>query len=621
MPHSAHPLASMPGSTPEPPFLLFDDARPGGGARLYQHPCGIIRADRVEDIAAAVAKLRAARAQGLEAAGFIAYEAAAAFEPALAANDKAAPHGGTAGLPPAPLLWFGLFSGFTAIAGQDVPGLLGNPAGAWIGAPRPLITPADHAARLTRLQALIGSGDIYQANLTYRADVAMAGAPLALFARLRAQSAASHGAVVVTGAETLLSLSPELFFALTGNRLECRPMKGTARRGPTPADDAAAAQALAQDPKQRAENLMIVDLMRNDLARVAVPGSVSVPRLFATETYPTVHQMVSDICAQLAPGKDALDVLAALFPCGSITGAPKIRAMQAIAEAEAGMAPRGAYTGAIGWLSANGDARFSVAIRTLSLPAGHSTTNSSTARFGVGGGIVADSVAAAEWDETRAKGDFLTHGQRRFDLVETMAFDPLAGLLRLERHLERMRASAALFGFDFDRHVARNELQAATFRLREPSKVRLLLGRTGAVAIETAALPNAPTAPVPVAIVPLPVAASDFRLRHKTTDRAFYDESRARMAGTGAFEVVFADADGFLTEGSFTSLFVHKGGRLVTPPLARGLLPGVLRAEMLATNKAEEGDVVPQDLAGGFYIGNALRGLIPAFVAANQVAP
>lgn len=585
------------------PFVLLDDARIGGApARLYRAPVRIIQTHDIAGVIPALDAVRAANAAGLHAAGFLGYEAGAAFEPIL---DNPEPSR-------APLLWFGLFDRFEEIATRDVPALLPDPAGAWIGAPRADLDFATYRSQFARVQALIAAGDLYQANLTYRATCRIAGDPLALYAALRSRSQAGYGAVVSTGTDTMLSLSPELFVALDGTRLTCRPMKGTMRRGETPADDRSRAAQLGSDEKQRAENLMIVDLMRNDLSRVARPGSVAVPHLFRIESYPTVHQMVSTITATLSPDKDAVDVLAALFPCGSITGAPKIRAMQAIAEIET--APRGPYTGAIGRIDARtpddpnvSGAMFNVAIRTLSIHSGQDY-----AMFGAGGGIVADSRVDEEWDETLAKGDFLTAGQRGFDLIETMAFDPLAGFALLERHLARMKASAELFGFTFDRHGTRNELQAATFRLRHASRVRLLLARSGAISIEVSPLPSPFAGDARVAVVPLPVASSDFRLRHKTSDRAFYDDSR-RAAGTD--EVVFADDAGFLTEGSFTNLFVDRDGVLVTPPASRGLLPGVLRAELIDTGRAVEGDLTPGDLDNGFLLGNALRGLFPAIVA------
>ena len=298
-----------------------------------------------------------------------------------------------------------------------------------------------------------------------------------------------------------------------------------------------------------------------------------------------------------------------MFPCGSVTGAPKIRAQQIIAALE--QAPRGVYTGAIGRVAPGGEALFNVAIRTLVVPEG-----GRVARLGLGSGIVADSRAADEWRECLAKGAFVTDPARSFDLVETMRFDPADGMPDLERHLVRLKRSADALGFAFDRHDARNELQAATFRLPGPSKVRLLLSPSGAIAIEIRPLPPAPREPVTAALAPRPVAADDFRLAFKTTDRAFYDEARAAARAAGAFEVLFEDDAGFLTEGSFTTLFVPRGGRLLTPPLGRGLLPGILRERLIEERRAEEADLVAADLVDGFLIGNAVRGLIRARLAA-----
>ena len=576
------------------PFVLLDDARATGAApaRLYQAPVDIVEARNVVEVLLALDRLRAARYRGLHAAGFMAYEAAAAFEPVL----------GTLPTGDAPLLWFGLFERYEEIAPDNVPGLLPDPESAWAGTPEPDVDRSGYADRFAQVHALIEAGDLYQANLSYRARVPVAGDPLAIYARLRASAQAGYGAVVSTGSDWLLSLSPELFFALDGTTLTAKPMKGTARRGATLDEDRRLAAALGTDAKQRAENLMIVDLLRNDLSRVA--DNVAVPVLFAVETYPTIHTMTSTVTATLLPDQDAIGVLAALFPCGSITGAPKIRAIEALAKIEAQSAPRGAYTGTIGRLDADGGAMFNVAIRTLAI-----TDGDDHATLGAGGGIVADSREAEEWDEALAKMAFVTAGACSVDLIETMAFDPLEGIALLERHLARMKASATVLGFAFDRHAARNELQAATFRLRDARRIRLLLAASGALAIEVAPLPPHPTDAVAVAIVPMPVARADFRLCHKTTDRAFYDQARG-----SAFEVLF-ERDGQLTEGSFTNVFVERDGLLLTPPLALGLLPGVLRSELIDSGRAAEAVLTRADLVDGFLIGNALRGLIPATLA------
>jgi para-aminobenzoate synthetase/4-amino-4-deoxychorismate lyase len=584
--------------------VLLDDARAvgAGPARLYRDPVGEIVARHPDEIRPSLDRLRGAGADGLHAAGFLGYEAGHALEPRLR------PLTCRAGEGEAPLLWFGLFEGVEQIAPDQVPALLPDPASAWNTAPEPLIEREAYLAGVERVREHIFAGDIYQANLTFAAELRFAGSPLGLYARLRDRARAGHGGIVFTGTHWLLSFSPELFFTHEAGRLTSRPMKGTAVRRVDPVADAAEARMLREDPKQRAENLMIVDLLRNDLARVSRPGSVEVPRLFEVETYPTVHQMTSTVTATLEEGLGPIDAIEALFPCGSITGAPKIRATEIIAELE--HRPRGVYTGSIGSIAPGGDAWFNVAIRTLTARAG-----AHSARLGLGSGIVVDSRPADEWNECLAKGAFLEE-QPPFDLIETMRFDPREGVCDLDRHLARMKASADALGFRFDRHDARNELQAATFRIREGKLLRLLLSPSGAVSVEARPLAPHPVEPVRVAVAPLPVTSDDFRLRHKTTDRGFYAEARR---ASGAFEVLFRDADGCFTEGSFTHIFVEgDDGRLLTPPLSRGLLPGILRERLIERGEAVEADL--EALPGRFYIGNAVRGLIRATILASDGA-
>lgn len=568
------------------PFVLLDAGGGGGSGRSLLFT-GAGEVVETWDPAAVRASIR--RLEGRHAAGFISYEAGHALEPKLAPLCAApAPEA-------PPLLWFGLFDEPEEV---DPAALLPDPAGAWAAPARPLVARTDYSKAVARILSHIEAGDIYQANLTFPAEVRFAGHPLALYAAIRARAGAAHGAVVFTGAHWILSFSPELFFEMKNGRILARPMKGTAPRSDDP-------ESLRADPKQRAENLMIVDLLRNDLSRVSRPGTVEVPHLFAIETYPTLHQMTSTVTAQLSNGVTPAHVLETIFPCGSVTGAPKIRAMEIIAETET--APRGVYTGSIGRVAPGGEAEFNVAIRTLTIPAA-----AAAARMGLGSGVVADSRAGEEWRECLAKGAFVHDPDRSFDLIETMRFDPRDGMPDLERHLARLKRSADALGFAFDRHDARNELQAATFRLPEVSRVRLMLSPTGAVAIEIRPLPPHPSEPVDVTLAVRPVAADDFRLVHKTSDRAFYDALR-RTAGT--FEILLEDEAGFLTEGSFTHLFVERAGRLLTPPLARGLLPGILRERLIEEGRAEEADLVAADLFDGFLIGNAARGLIRAKLA------
>lgn len=584
--------ARMVSVLPSGPFILFDDARPANAspARLYSDPLEILQTNDPDSVPSLLDRLRDG-----DWAGFITYEAGHALEPRL---------GGLARDPHLPLLWFARFQGYLEIEPQSLEAMLPSPDGGWAGAPVPMINRADYDRSLGTVLSYITAGDIYQANLTFPCSVATAGHPLAIYAGMRKRARAGYGGIVWTGQDWLLSFSPELFFALHNGKITTKPMKGTATRGGTATDDAKAIEILRSDPKQRAENLMIVDLLRNDLSRVAAAGTVDVPDLFVVETYPTVHQMTSTVTAQLREGFAAPDLLAAIYPCGSITGAPKIRAMEVIHEVEP--QPRGVYTGSIGRIGASGDAAFNVAIRTL-----HLRDGDSVGKLGLGSGIVADSKGGEEWRECLAKGRFVAD-ERDFDLIETMLFEPDSGIHRLERHLERLARSARTFGFSFDKHAVRNELQSASFFLTEPRRIRLLLAPSGQIAIEIGAARPWPGTPVKTVIRRLPVDESDFRLRHKCTDRDFYDRARLQ---SGADEVLFCDSAGFLTEGSFTNLFVERDGMLLTPPLARGLLPGVLREELIETGRACEADLRESDLVGGFQLGNASRGLVQAILA------
>ena len=575
-------------------WLLFDDARENGSPpRLYRQPVEVVVARELDQVLPALERVRVGLRAGRHAAGYLAYEAGHVFDPKLRTSTRRGD---------GPLLCFGLFQGFEE---PDLARLLPSPDGAFVGRPRPRIAQTDHSAAVARVREHLFAGDFYQANLTFGCDVAVAGEPLALYARLRRSAKAGWGGVLIHDEAAIVSLSPEQFFTIRQGLVEARPMKGTAPRRADSNADRAEAEALFADEKQRAENLMIVDLMRNDLARVSVAGSVEVPELFAVETYPTVHQMVSRITSRLRAECDAVDVLRTIFPCGSVTGAPKVAAIDALSRLEPER--RGAYTGSMGWIEPGGDAAFNVLIRTLEWPKG-----SNSARLGLGSGLVVDSEPSNEWAECLLKGDFVRREAQDFDLIETMGFDPSEGIVELERHLDRLKKSADDLDFQFDRHAARNELQAATFGRKHRAMVRLLLSRSGAMAIQLKPFADPEELPVRVAVRPLPVDPGDFRLRYKTTDRRFLDLTRQQA---GEFETIFVDPDGQLTEGSRTSLFVERDGKLLTPPLSRGLMPGILRAKLLEEGKAEEAELTPADLETGFFIGNIVRGLIPAKLA------
>jgi len=600
------------------PFVLLDDARAGDGgadALLYDAPRALFVAARPEDVAGVLAAAEAARqATGRSLAGYIAYEAGLALEPKLAG--VAAARSGAAG----PLVWLGLFDAPTRIAASDVPSWLAARAeGAGsIGPLEPQLSPGGYNAAFEALREAIHAGDIYQANLTYLLSGSYRGDPVGLYAALRGAAAAGYGGLVFDGSHWLLSFSPELFVALNGAEAKVKPMKGTRPRSADPETDRALAQDLAASVKDRAENLMIVDLMRNDLARVAEAGSVVVDAPFAIESYPTVHQMVSTVRARLSPGNGAMDLVRALFPCGSITGAPKIRAMELLAEIERDA--RGPYCGAIGRIDADGNAAFNVAIRTLRLTPVENGQGSAV--LGIGSAIVADSDALSERRECEVKAGFVRRAAPdlaapAFDLIETMRFEPDCGIALLELHLARMKRSAEALGFAFDRHAVRNQIQALCFELDAPARVRLLVARSGSSALEAGPLPAPLAEPVKAIALPNPLDPSDWRLAHKTSDRGFYDDALAAARSMGGDEAILVRSDGagggLVTEGSFTGVFADgPGGVLLTPPAHLGLLPGVLRDHLIAEGRAREMELTLDDLKHGFWLGNALRGLFRA---------
>lgn len=591
-----------------PGTILLDDARPTGAGRslLFSAPRQVLVAHTAAEARAALDRLDRLRAEGLWAAGYLAYELGYLFEERL--ESLLPPRSAT------PLLWIGLYDAPSPV---DPDAWLAEAAGA--GATLDSIVPrrsfADYRPGLEAVKAHIEAGDTYQVNLTFKADFRHAGDPVALYAGLRRRQPVAFGALMDCGDHLVLSASPELFVENRGGTLRARPMKGTMPRGRTPEEDESQRRALAADPKNRAENLMIVDLLRNDLARVAAMGSVKVTDLFTVETYKSLHQLTSGITAQLQPGLAFSDILAALFPCGSITGAPKIAAMEIIAANEAG--PRGVYTGAIGYLAPDGDFSFSVAIRTLVLDRGGS------GEIGVGGGIVADSTARSEYEEALLKLKFLTP-EEPVALIETLLWEPGRGYALLDRHLERLVRSAAYFAIPLPQDAALVALTEAAAGFDGPMRVRLLLEESGAPSVTASALPPPSGQPFRFVLAETTVDSANRLLFHKTAARAFLDEPRKTAAERfGVDEVVFCNERGELTEGSITSLFVERDGMLFTPALRCGLLPGTLRAEFLASGRAREAVLTPNDLktADGLFLGNSVRGLLPAQWIENPAGP
>lgn len=585
-------------------FVLLDNSSGAGPPSLrFANPRTVVSVDHPGDVAAALNRIDDGVAQGLYAAGYFSYELGYVLEPRLAprlpANRRV------------PLLWFGLFDAPESLTETDVAGLLAETAGsARLIAITPAWSAADYLTRFSSVHEHIAAGDIYQINLTHKIRFRHQGSPLALYRDLRQRQPVAYGAIIDTGTMTVLSLSPEQFFVRDGRHVTTRPMKGTAARGANLEADAEAKRILASDPKQRAENLMIVDLMRNDLGRIAEIGSVSVPDLYTVETFRTVHQMTSGITATLVEGVTLPQLLTALFPAGSITGAPKVRAMELIADTEP--EPRGVYCGAIGYFAPGGIARFNVAIRTPVLYADGSGD------MGVGSGVVADSDAQAEYDEGLLKATFLRPPDPGFQLIETLLFDPAKdGYWLLERHLHRLAASAQHFGFAYDEAAVRAKLETVVLQNdSERLRVRLLLGYGDSLTLTATALPApVPGSPMRYVLSPTRLDSGDPWLAHKTTRRQLYDTEWQHYNSTlGAGEVIYRNERGELAEGARTSIFLRLGEHLLTPQLACGLLPGVLRAELLATGEAAEAVLHLADLsrADAVYLGNSVRGLVRA---------
>ncbi len=581
--------------------LLFHGQAPGTHL-LFERPREIIQAWALEEVRPALERIEAAQKAGWSLAGYLTYEAGLAFEQKLARN----PPLGLSG----PLLWFGVFTSPRELDEGAVNDWLRREANERSAPTVSNLTfdtdQIGYDAAFAAIGDHLACGDIYQVNFTMRASFQLRGAPEAMMMKLLRRQPVGHGAFLRHDGKSVLSLSPELFVERQGRRLRSKPMKGTAPRGANPEEDRALAENLALDPKSRAENVMIVDLLRNDLSRVCVPGSVKVPHLFSVETYNTLFQMTSTVEGDLAEEVGFADAMAQLFPCGSITGAPKLRAMEIIQQLE--VSPRGLYTGSIGHISPNGDFRFNVAIRTLVVD------EKGRGEVGAGSGVVFDSGNHAEYEECKLKLQFLTQETEPFALIETLAHDPQMGFLLWERHLARLAHSARAFGFNFDRNAVEQALRARASSYETAMRVRLELTADGAVEITDAPLSPTPTL-WKIALSPEKMDPEDILLRHKTTRREFLDAARMRMMeSAGVDEVIFENANGFLTEGSYTSLFGQFNGVLLTPALRHGLLPGTLRAALLETGRAAEADLTLDDLqnAEAIFMGNSVRGLIRA---------
>lgn len=537
-----------------------------------------------------LAEAQAAAAAGLWVAGFVAYEAAPAFDPALRVASR---RQGSL-----PLAWFTAFRRRRA-TDPPAPCLDATPP-RWTAA----MSAQEHGIAIARIRELIAAGMTYQVNLTTQLRGPVDD-PNRLYGQMLAAQPGRFGALLTFPSHAVVSASPELFFETGGDRIVTRPMKGTARRGRWPDEDEAARMGLSASPKERAENVMVVDLIRNDLGRIAAIGSVAVDELFAVEAYPTVWQMTSTVSADLRPATTLGDVFTALFPSGSVTGAPKVSAMAAIADLEA--QPRGVYCGAIGYVEPGPGlrARFSVAIRTAVVD-----RTAQAACFGSGGGITWSSNPASEWAELVAKTELLHRGAAARGLIETMRRDARGSIVNLHRHLTRLAWSARVLGIPLDLELAR----AAVGESGEAGRVRLGLGLDGGLTLTISDLPVADRRPVRLALLEHAVSSEDRLLFHKLADRSRYERWHAQRP-PGADDVILTNERGEVTETTIASLAVGRDGRWWTPPLSSGLLPGVERGRLVDAGVLGERVIQPADLSGAsLALISSLRGWRPAIL-------
>jgi len=552
----------------------------------FREPRRIISAHRIEEVMPALKVVEeTASKHGLYAAGFIAYEAAPAFDSALAVREDGS----------FPLVWFGIYGKpeqlslpTTTASIQDLPRM-------WT----PSVTREAYEHAISSIKNYIEAGDTYQVNFTLRLRSPFRGDPWSYFIELARAQDASYGAFVNAEGWCICSASPELFFQLDGDELVSRPMKGTAPRGLMLNDDLAQAEWLHHSEKNRAENVMIVDMVRNDMGRIARTGSVQVSSLYEVEKYPTVWQMTSTVRAKTEAG--LLEIMKALFPPASITGAPKRRTMQIIAELE--NTPRRVYTGSVGFMTPDCKAQFNVAIRTVLIDKA-----TGQAEYGVGGGIVWDSVDRMELEECRTKARILTQRMPDFSLLETILWTPEVGYFLLPYHLARLTDSAAYFSFSADLDAICERL-ASLARTLSPTahKVRLLVAKDGGITLQSEALADAAALPLHVCLAPAPVDSANPFLYHKTTNRGVYEQALAALPGCA--DVILWNEKGEITESCIANIVAELEGKLYTPPVRCGLLPGTYRAYLLEQGKVKERVIRKEDLSRSphIYLVNSVR--------------
>lgn len=593
---------------PDLPFVLLEDSQAAAKQKaglFFTNPSEIIQCSALNKVQKTLQSIEERQKKGFFLAGWISYEAGTVFHPSLKKSEQKTSQ--------EPLIWMGVFNKPQHLSSQQLSalfkGLAQNKPGAGLMAsPKNKESRAEFNQAFKSIMEYIKAGDVYQVNHTFQLALKTYGPFSALYANLRNSQPAPYSALINTGDWRVLSFSPELFISKQGQKLISRPMKGTAKPGINEVENKKRMKALGRDEKNRAENLMITDLIRNDFSRITKPGSVKVPKLFEVERFKTVLQMSSEVVGTLKKKTTFLEIFTALFPCGSITGAPKTRAMEIIKETEQN--PRGLYTGALGFLAPSGDFTFSVPIRTAVL------NLKGEGWFGIGSGLVSGSKVQDEFEECQLKGKFLKNSEKDFALIETMLWTPEEGVHFLEEHLNRVTSSAGFFEFQIDLKKIRNQLSKIlmTFGDKKSRKIRLTLESSGQINFETRDFtPLKKKEPLAVTISPQKVSSSNPFLFHKTTKRTLYNSELERVKKQKFYDILFVNEKGNITEGAYNNIFVQGNrGELLTPSLECGLLPGILRAKLLESGKFKETSLTCDELekAAKIWVGNSVSGLV-----------
>lgn len=565
---------------------------------FFSDPLRVISCYKLEDVKEALFEIEGWLSKGFYAAGFISYEAGVSFEESLK---------GLKLDPLFPLLWFGIYKKPRIFSHREKVDTLPNKRSSYaINNLKPNISRKKYVDNIKRIKGFIRRGDTYQVNYTFKYKFDFSGSISGFYEDLKTRQSVSYSSLIKTPGFSILSLSPELFFRKNQEQMEVRPMKGTIDRGRSAEEDKRNVEALRQSIKNRSENVMIVDLLRNDLGRISKAGTVKTMKLFEVERYETLLQMISIVQSKLKKNVSIYDLFKAIFPSGSVTGAPKISTMKIINSLE--KEPRRIYTGSVGFFAPDGNAVFNVAIRTALLD-----NKTKKGEIGIGSGIVIDSDAGKEFDECRLKADFITKKKTDFKLIETILWQPKKGYFLLDSHIKRLLESSEYFNFKFNKKIMLKELKdlEKKFRNGHDYRIRALLGKDGKIESSFSRIDKAARA-LKARFSDKKTSSEDTFLYHKTTNRGLYNKEHERWNEKGYFDIIFTNEKNQITEGAISNIIIKKANTYYTPPVECGLLNGVFRKSLFRKISLKEKVLYKKDVlaADEVYMANSVRGMV-----------